>query len=299
MNFKKGEVLFFNKPFGWTSFKVVGHARYHICRRIGVKKLKVGHAGTLDPLATGVMIVCTGKATKRIEEFQYHTKEYVATLRLGATTPSYDLEHEIDATYPTEHITRELVEEVLTHFIGAIDQVPPAFSACMVDGKRAYELARKGEEVELKAKQLVIDEIELLECRLDDPEPMIQIRVVCSKGTYIRALARDIGEALHSGAHLTGLIRTRVGDVRLEDCLNPEHFKVFGIQTVFQPDITYTGTDQSCQVSSAMECFADVAGQGADISPFAAYDTDLNHRFRIIQATFQQFNLVDNKLFCF
>ena len=123
MNFKKGEVLFFNKPFGWTSFKVVGHARYHICRRIGVKKLKVGHAGTLDPLATGVMIVCTGKATKRIEEFQYHTKEYVATLRLGATTPSYDLEHEIDATYPTEHITRELVEEVLTHFIGAIDQV--------------------------------------------------------------------------------------------------------------------------------------------------------------------------------
>ena len=195
MNFKKGEVLFFNKPLGWTSFKVVGHVRYHICRRIGVKKLKVGHAGTLDPLATGVMILCTGKATKRIEEFQYHTKEYVATLRLGATTPSYDLEHEIDATYPT------------------------------VDGKRAYELARKGEEVELKAKQLVIDEIELLECRLDDPEPTIRIRVVCSKGTYIRALARDIGEALQSGAHLTELIRTRVGDVRLEDCLDPEHFK--------------------------------------------------------------------------
>ena len=198
MNFKKGEVLFFNKPLGWTSFKVVGHARYHICRRIGVKKLKVGHAGTLDPLATGVMIVCTGKATKRIEEFQYHTKEYVATLRLGATTPSYDLEHEIDATYPTGHITRELVEKVLTHFIGTI---------------------------ELKAKQLVIDEIELLECRLEEPEPMIRIRVVCSKGTYIRALARDIGEALHSGAHLTGLIRTRVGDVRLEDCLDPALFK--------------------------------------------------------------------------
>ena len=191
MNFKKGEVLFFNKPFGWTSFKVVGHARYHICRRIGVKKLKVGHAGTLDPLATGVMIVCTGKATKRIEEFQYHTKEYVATLRLGATTPSYDLEHEIDATYPTEHITRELVEEVLTHFIGAIDQVPPAFSACMVDGKRAYELARKGEEVELKAKQLVIDEIELLECRLDDPEPMIQIRVVSKQQHYQNGSANN------------------------------------------------------------------------------------------------------------
>ncbi len=139
MNFKKGEVLFFNKPLGWTSFKVVGHVRYHICRRIGVKKLKVGHAGTLDPLATGVMILCTGKATKRIEEFQYHTKEYVATLRLGATTPSYDLEHEIDATYPTGHITRELVEETLTHFLGAIEQVPPAFSACMVEYKSAVD----------------------------------------------------------------------------------------------------------------------------------------------------------------
>lgn len=217
--------MYFDKPLGWTSFKVVGHVRYHICRRMGVKKLKVGHAGTLDPLATGVMIVCTGKATKRIEEFQYHTKEYVATLRLGATTPSYDLEHEIDAVYPTGHITRERVEEVLASFVGTIEQVPPAFSACMVDGKRAYELARKGREVELKPKRLVIDEVELLECRLDDAEPKIRIRVVCSKGTYIRALARDIGEALHSGAHLTELVRTRVGDVRLEDCLNPEYFK--------------------------------------------------------------------------
>lgn len=220
MKFKEGEVLYFNKPLGWTSFKVVGHARYHICRWMKVKKLKVGHAGTLDPLATGVMIVCTGKATKRIEEFQYHTKEYVATIQLGATTPSYDLEHEIDATYPTEHITRELVEETLKTFIGEIQQVPPAFSACMVNGKRAYDLARKGEEVELKPKLLVIDEIELLECNL----PEIKIRVVCSKGTYIRALARDIGEALNSGAHLTGLIRTRVGDVRLEDCLSVESF---------------------------------------------------------------------------
>ena len=221
MNFKEGEVLYFNKPLGWTSFKVVGHARYHICRRMKVKKLKVGHAGTLDPLATGVMIVCTGKATKRIEEFQYHTKEYIATIRLGATTPSYDLEHEIDATYPTEHITRELVEETLKRFIGEIQQVPPAFSACMVNGKRAYDLARKGEEVELKPKLLVIDEIELLECNL----PEIKVRVVCSKGTYIRALARDIGEALNSGAHLTDLERTRVGDVRIEDCLNPLDFK--------------------------------------------------------------------------
>lgn len=221
MNFKKGEVLYLNKPLGWTSFKVVGHVRYHICRRLGVKKLKVGHAGTLDPLATGVMIVCTGKATKRIEEFQYHTKEYIATIRLGATTPSYDLEHEIDAVYPTEHITRELVEEALKRFVGEIQQVPPAFSACMVNGKRAYDLARKGEEVELKPKLLVIDEIELLECNL----PEIKVRVVCSKGTYIRALARDIGEALDSGAHLTALERTRVGNVRIEDCLNPLDFK--------------------------------------------------------------------------
>ncbi|WP_297328387.1 tRNA pseudouridine(55) synthase TruB [uncultured Bacteroides sp.] len=221
MDFKEGEVLYFNKPLGWTSFKVVGHVRYHICRRIGVKKLKVGHAGTLDPLATGVMIICTGKATKRIEEFQYHTKEYIATIQLGATTPSYDLEHEIDATYATEHITRELVEEVLKKFVGEIQQVPPAFSACMVNGKRAYDLARKGEEVELKPKLLVIDEIELLECNL----PEIKVRVVCSKGTYIRALARDIGLALDSGAHLTALERTRVGDVRIKDCLNPLNFK--------------------------------------------------------------------------
>ena len=161
-----------------------------------------------------------GRSNERIEEFQYHSKEYIATLQLGATTPSFDLEKEIDATYPTEHITRELVEEALQRFIGRIEQIPPVFSACKVDGKRAYDLARKGEDVELKAKTLIIDEIELLECNL----PEIKIRVVCSKGTYIRALARDIGEALNSGAHLTGLIRTRVGDVRLEDCLSVESF---------------------------------------------------------------------------
>lgn len=221
MDFKEGEILYFDKPLGWTSFKVVGHARYHICRHIGEKKLKVGHAGTLDPLATGVMIVCTGKATKRIEEFQGHTKEYVATIRLGATTPSFDLEHEIDATYPTEHITQEMVEETLKQFVGCIEQVPPVFSACMVNGKRAYDLARKGQEVELKAKTLVIDEIELLEYAMPD----IKVRVVCSKGTYIRALARDIGQALQSGAHLIALRRTRVGDVRVEQCLNPLEFK--------------------------------------------------------------------------
>ena len=215
MNFKDGAIICVNKPYGWPSFGVVNKVRYFVCRKQGVKKLKVGHAGTLDPLATGVMILCTGRATKRIEEFQAHTKEYVATLRLGATTPSFDLEKEIDATYPTDHITRELVEETLRQFVGSIEQVPPAFSACKVDGKRAYDLARKGREVELKPKTLVIDEIELLACELPD----IRIRVVCSKGTYIRALARDIGIALHSGAHLTALERTRVGDVRLEDCL--------------------------------------------------------------------------------
>lgn len=221
MDFKEGEILCFDKPLGWTSFKVVGHARYHLCRYLGVKKLKVGHAGTLDPLATGVVMVCTGKATRRIEELQAHTKEYVATLRLGATTPSYDLEHEIDAVYPTEHIDRPMVEEVLQRFVGEIEQIPPAFSACMVNGTRAYDLARKGQEVELKPKKLVIDEIELLDCSLPD----ITIRVVCSKGTYIRALARDIGQALQSGAHLTALRRTRVGDVRVEDCLDPLQFK--------------------------------------------------------------------------
>ena len=223
MNFKEGEVLYFDKPLRWTSFALVNKVRYHISRKLGVKKIKVGHAGTLDPLATGVMIICTGKATKRIEEFQYHTKEYIATLQLGATTPSYDLEKEIDATYPTEHITRLLVEDTLKNFVGTIKQIPPAFSACKVDGKRAYDLARKGDEVELKPKTLVIDEIELLECNL----PEIKIRVVCSKGTYIRALARDIGEALNSGAHLTGLIRTRVGDVRLEDCMQVDDFEAW------------------------------------------------------------------------
>ena len=220
MNFQEGVIMAFDKPYRWTSFDVVGKVRWLICRRLKVKKLKVGHAGTLDPLATGVLIVCTGRATKRIEELQSGTKEYYATIRLGATTPSYDLEKSIDATYPTEHITREMVEQVLERFKGKIEQVPPTFSACKVDGKRAYEMARKGNEVELKPKTLVIDEIELTECNLPD----ITIRVVCSKGTYIRALARDIGEALQSGGHLTTLRRTRVGQYKVEDCLNPEKF---------------------------------------------------------------------------
>ncbi len=223
MDFLAGEVLYFNKPLKWTSFDLVNKFRYKLSRKLKVKKIKVGHAGTLDPLATGVMIVCTGKATKRIDEFQYQTKEYVATLKLGETTPSFDLEKEVDAVYPTDHITRGLVEEVLKQFIGTIEQIPPVFSACKVEGKRAYELARQGEEVQLKAKTLVIDEIELLECSL----PVIKIRVVCSKGTYIRALARDIGQALKSGAHLIALERTRIGDITLDRCMNPEEIDVF------------------------------------------------------------------------
>lgn len=220
MDFKEGVILAFDKPYGWTSFALVAKIRYLLCRKMGVKKLKVGHAGTLDPLATGVLVLCTGKATKHIEELQAHTKEYVATLCLGATTPSYDLEKPIDEIFPTEHITREMVEEVLKSFVGTIQQVPPVFSACKVDGARAYDLARKGQEVELKAKTLVIDEIELL--RYSQTE--IEIRVVCSKGTYIRALARDIGQALKSGAHLTALRRTRVGDVKVDECYNLETF---------------------------------------------------------------------------
>ena len=222
MDFIEGEILCFDKPLRWTSFDVVSKIRRQLTRRLGIKKLKVGHAGTLDPLATGVMVVCTGRATKRIEELQAHVKEYVATLQFGATTPSFDLEKPVDQTYPTAHITEPLVREALTRFLGRIEQVPPAFSACKVDGHRAYDLARKGKEVELKPKVLVIDEIELLGF---DPEAMqATIRVVCSKGTYIRALARDIGQALESGAHLIALRRTRVGDNRVEDCLKVEDF---------------------------------------------------------------------------
>lgn len=215
MNFTKGEILYIDKPYGWSSFDAVKRLRSTLLRRLKIKKLKVGHAGTLDPLATGVMLLCTGKATKQIDTLQAHVKEYVATIALGATTPSFDLETEIDATYPTAHITRELVEEALKKFTGAIEQVPPAFSACKVDGQRAYKMARRGEEVVIRPKLLVIDEIELMEF---SPES-ITVRVVCSKGTYIRALARDIGAALGSGGHLTALRRTRVGDVSIADCL--------------------------------------------------------------------------------
>lgn len=212
MDFISGETICVDKPKGWTSFDAVKRLRGAIQRRLRLKRFKVGHAGTLDPLATGVLIVCTGRATRGIDALQNSTKEYIATLRLGATTPSVDLETAVDATYPTDHITREMVEEALPRFTGRIMQVPPVFSAVKVDGKRAYKLARKGREVELKAKPLQIDEIELMEF---SPEEIV-IRVVCSKGTYIRALARDIGEALGSGAHLTDLRRTRVGAYTLD-----------------------------------------------------------------------------------
>ncbi|MCI7430367.1 MAG: tRNA pseudouridine(55) synthase TruB [Bacteroidales bacterium] len=212
--FAEGRILYLNKPLHWTSFDVVNRVRGVLCRALGTKKLKVGHAGTLDPLATGVMVLCTGKATKQIDRLQTGVKEYVATLELGATTPSFDLEHPVDAHYPTEHITRALVDEVLQQFRGEIWQVPPVYSAVKIDGKRAYDYARKAQEVEIQPKLLVIDELEVLHFAL----PVLTIRVVCSKGTYIRALARDIGRALHSGAHLTALQRTRVGDVSLADC---------------------------------------------------------------------------------
>lgn len=260
-DFIEGEVLAFDKPLTWTSFNLVKVVRNNLSRRLGIKRLKVGHAGTLDPLASGVMILCTGKCTKLIDQLQAGTKEYIATLRLGCTTPSFDAEHPIDATFPTAHITAEAVEEALSKFKGSIWQVPPVYSACKVEGRRAFDYVRQGEEVELKAKELVIDELELLDLHLPeqgirschaeevarmaradvnikdygrdkdayeiadatdiDPEQLsyLQIRVVCSKGTYIRALARDIGQALNSGAYLIGLRRTRVGQFGVADCL--------------------------------------------------------------------------------
>lgn len=208
-----------DKPLHWTSFDVVKRIRGVLTRRHGCKRFKVGHAGTLDPLATGVMLICTGRATKLIDSLQAGEKEYIATIRFGATTPSFDLEKEIDATYPTDHITADAIREVLRQFTGPIMQVPPAFSAVKVDGKRAYKMARQGKEPDLKPKILQIDEIELIEFS----PTQITIRVVCSKGTYIRALARDIGRALGSGGHLTALRRTRVGSAAIADCMSVDN----------------------------------------------------------------------------
>ena len=278
-NFIEGEVLAFDKPLTWTSFNLVKVVRNTLSRRLGLKRLKVGHAGTLDPLASGVMILCTGKCTKLIDQLQAGTKEYVATLRLGCTTPSFDAEHPIDAICPTSHITQAAVEEALSRFRGSIWQVPPVYSACKVEGRRAFDYIRQGEDVELKAKELVIDELELLDLHLPeqglisphadevakmaredihikdygrdketyeiaeatniDTEHLtyLQIRVVCSKGTYIRALARDIGQALGSGAYLIGLRRTRVGNIRVEDCLPVENIEqwCYTVPIVEQP----------------------------------------------------------------
>ncbi|KOH43985.1 tRNA pseudouridine(55) synthase TruB [Sunxiuqinia dokdonensis] len=219
-DFIKGEVLLFDKALDWTSFDLVQKVRNNLCRAMKIKKLKVGHAGTLDPKATGLMILCTGKATKQIEMHQAGEKEYLATIKLGATTPSFDLETPEDEQFETAHITQQLVESVLQQFIGDIEQVPPVFSAVKIDGKRAYTHARKGEEVKMRSRLIRVRELELLDF---SPE-QIEIRVVCSKGTYIRALARDLGQALNSGAYLTGLRRTRIGQFKVEDALSVTDF---------------------------------------------------------------------------
>lgn len=222
MNFQAGEIFAIDKPYGMTSFGALAHVRYILSHTLGTK-VKIGHAGTLDPLATGVLVLCTGKCTKQREELQTHTKEYLATLQLGATTVSYDKEHEVNATFPTEHITRASIEEALRQFVGNIQQVPPTFSAVKVGGKRAYDIRRAGKSVELTAKAVRIDEIELQD--FDADTMLLTLRVVCGKGTYIRALARDLGRALNSGAYLTSLRRTRVGDHTVDSCIDFDHFQ--------------------------------------------------------------------------
>lgn len=222
MNFTEGEYIYINKPYRMTSFGALAFVRTRVSRRIGVKRVKIGHAGTLDPLATGVLILCTGKKTKEIERLQLDIKEYTATLQLGATTPSYDMEHPVDATYPTAHITEPLIREVLAGFVGDIQQVPPKYSACKLGGDRAYDLMRQGKEVRLAPKTVHVDAIEVT--AFDAASMQLSIRVVCGKGTYIRSLARDIGQALQSGAYLTALCRTRVGSVRIEDCITIDDF---------------------------------------------------------------------------
>ncbi len=218
-DFEKGEVLLFDKPLEWSSFDLVQKVRNIARKQVG-KKLKVGHAGTLDPLATGLMILCTGKCTKTIDTLQAQEKEYIAELQLGATTPSYDLETEIDATFPFEHITKEQIEAILPNFRGEIMQVPPVFSAMNVNGKRAYEYARKGQELELKARPISIFELEILDFSL----PKITLKIRCSKGTYIRSLVHDIGKAVNNGAHMTALRRTKSGDFDVQNAFTIEQF---------------------------------------------------------------------------
>lgn len=217
-NFTEGEVLLIDKPYKWTSFDVISKIRAHIRSQLGLKKLKVGHAGTLDPLATGIVIVCTGKLTKRINEYQDEIKEYTGTFCLGATTPSFDLEKEIDFTFDTSHLTDELIYEAAKALTGDFDQMPPVFSAKKINGKRAYEFARQNIEVELQTRKVTISEFEITRINLPD----VDFRVVCSKGTYIRSLARDLGEHLHCGAHLTALRRTKNGGLLIEKALSME-----------------------------------------------------------------------------
>lgn len=223
MKFEEGEIFYIDKPLHWTSFDVVNKIRLMLKQILGIKKIKVGHAGTLDPLATGIVTICTGKATKRIDGLMNHDKEYIATLRFGATTPSYDLEKEIDATYPTEHLTRELIEQTLKEkFTGEIEQTPPMFSAIRIDGKRAYEYARNGNtEIEIKSRKVIVYSIDIEQINLPD----VTIRVKCSKGTYIRSLARDIGKAVNSGAHLISLRRTAVGNTTLSETITMEQMQ--------------------------------------------------------------------------
>ncbi len=219
-NFQEGEVLLFDKKLDWTSFDLVRKVRNTLCRSLNLKKLKVGHAGTLDPKATGLMILCTGKATKNIDSIQAEIKEYITTLKLGATTPSFDLESEEDEHFPTNHITPELIEQALKKFTGEQLQTPPIFSAVKVNGKRAYEHARKGDDIELNAKKIRIDALEVISFE----DNLLKLRVVCSKGTYIRALARDIGKELKSGAYLIELRRTQIGTHRVEKALDIDYF---------------------------------------------------------------------------
>ena len=219
-DYKNGQVLLIDKPLEWTSFQVVNKLRWHIRKRFDIKKIKVGHAGTLDPLATGLLIICTGKQTKNINEYQGQVKEYTGTITLGGTTPSYDLETEVNETFPTDHITEELIHKTTEQFIGEIQQKPPIFSAIKKEGKRLYELARKGETTEIKSREITISEFEITSINANN----VDFRVVCSKGTYIRSLAYDFGIALNSGAHLSALRRTKIGNFSVNDALTVTNF---------------------------------------------------------------------------
>ncbi|SHM96049.1 tRNA pseudouridine(55) synthase TruB [Polaribacter sp. KT 15] len=219
-DYKNGQVLLIDKPLTWTSFQVVNKLRWEIRQRFNIKKIKVGHAGTLDPLATGLLIICTGKQTKQIDTYQGQIKEYTGTFTIGATTPSYDLETEIDKTFSTAHITEDLLHETTKQFVGEIQQKPPIFSAIKKDGKRLYELARKGETTEIKARTVTVSKFEITKVNL----PEVEFRIVCSKGTYIRSLAFDYGKALNSGAHLSVLRRTKIGDFSVDNALSVESF---------------------------------------------------------------------------